>query len=158
MSILLRVIVKCIIIFPQSSNELLGLDYALLFSHRHDGIKEFRETVEQMLLLQDTLRCIFVVDAAYEVCSVVATASIDTGHTVPVGVAIRLVQAIRRVAGVGGIVVIRDITAVYVVKVLAAAYALVVGQLVLDDLVAEGFAEVKRLQHGIYIASIAKIY
>lgn len=111
-----------------------------------------------MLLLQHTLRYILVVGATYEVCSVVvvfvATVAIDTGHTVPVSAAIRIVQAVRRVARVRGIVVAR---AAYVVKVLAAADALVVGQLVLDDLVAEWLAKVERLQHGIYIASIAKL-
>lgn len=111
-----------------------------------------------MLLLQHTLRRILVVGATYEVCSVVvvvAAVAIDTGHTVPVRAAIRIVQASRRVARVRGIVVVAR--AVYVVKILAAVDALVVGQLVLDDLVAEWLAEVERLQHGIYIASIAKL-
>lgn len=101
-----------------------------------------------MLLLQYTLWCILVVDTTYEVCSVVV--AIATGHTFPVRTATWIVQAIRRVARARGIVV-------YVVKILAAADPLVVGQLVLDDLVAEWFAEVERLKHRVYIAGIAKI-
>ncbi len=49
------------IIFSQPGNKLFRLHNALLLLHRHNGIEELGETVEQMLLLEHGLLLLLTV-------------------------------------------------------------------------------------------------